>query len=129
MFSHPSTAFLIRNPELQAVFSYGHTMGLYKGIITFSAWFSVFFLIIPSIPVVFLGPTDVFTEPAAITGSSHSRDAAAGSEPILAHIKLSCVSEVHDCTFTSTAVQLSFYRPLLCHLSVCLYSILSFPLF
>lgn len=41
-FFHASTAFLTRNPELQAAFSYGHTMGLYKGIITFSAWF--FFL-------------------------------------------------------------------------------------
>lgn len=93
MFSHPSTAFLTRNPELQAVFSCGHTVGLYKGIITFSAWFSVSFLIIPSMPLVFLGPTDVFTEPAAVTRRSHSKDAS--SETILEHIKLRCVSWVH----------------------------------
>lgn len=50
------------------------------------------FLVLSSIPSVFLGPTDVFVESAAVTGSSHSGHRADSSEPVLAHIKLNCVS-------------------------------------
>lgn len=53
IWSHPTTTLLIRKPGLQAVFSCGQTIGLYKGIIMFSDLFRVSVLVIPTIPLVF----------------------------------------------------------------------------